>query len=77
MRDQQKCPTCGGDLIQKSRLHLFAVGACFVATLGIAAIFSVLWLPAIFISLIGLYLIAWATFGKGRWCRKCKTFKSD
>jgi len=26
------------------------------------------------LGLVGLYLMAWAIIGKGRWCRECKRF---
>jgi hypothetical protein len=34
----------------------------------------VLWAPAVVAGLIGIYLLAWATSGRGRWCRGCKRF---
>ena len=33
-----------------------------------------LWAPAILLGLTGVYLLAWATVGRGRWCRACKRF---
>jgi len=30
--------------------------------------------PAVIVALAGVYLIVWATAGKGQWCRTCKRF---
>jgi hypothetical protein len=68
------CSTCGGTMIQKSRLRLFLVGLLMIAALAIAAYLPWLWAPAIISALAGAYLIVWSTLGKGRWCRTCKRF---
>jgi hypothetical protein len=52
------CKTCGAELIQRSRGLLFLVGVLMIAS--------------VILSPIGLFLVVWATRGKGRWCRACK-----
>jgi Flp pilus assembly protein TadB len=74
MREQMKCPKCGTEMIQKSRVRLLLVGSGMIASVGIALIAPVLWGPCIVAALAGLYLVVWATAGKARWCRQCKTF---
>jgi hypothetical protein len=69
------CDRCGGEVVQKSRWRLFAVGAILCAAPVLALFFSYFWLPGIVCALIGLYLIVWATLGRGLWCRQCKTFR--
>jgi hypothetical protein len=48
------------------------VGLLMAAAPAAAAFVPYLWAPAIVSALAGLYLIAWAAFGKGYWCRACK-----
>ena len=50
------------------------VGVLMCATLSIAFWVPLFWIPGILLFLAGAYLIAWATFAKGMWCRQCKTF---
>lgn len=69
-----RCGTCGGEMVQKSRLRLFVVGALMVASLAVAAFFPYFLVPGIILLLTGAYLIVWATLGQGRWCRECKKF---
>jgi hypothetical protein len=61
-------------MVRKSRLRLFAVGALMVASVAVAAFVPYFWAPGLVLALIGGYLIAWATLGKGGWCRACKRF---
>ena len=68
------CPTCGGEMIQKSKTRLIVVGLGMIASIGIAFIFPLFWGPGIILVLTGIYLLVWATVGKGRWCRTCKKF---
>ena len=75
MNEATKCTVCGTEMIQKSRARLLAVGFCFLALAGLAAAFRVLWVPGAIAALASAYLITWATAGKGRWCRQCKTFR--
>jgi preprotein translocase subunit SecF len=69
-----KCKTCGGEMIQKSRLRLITVGLVQMASIAIAIRFSWFWAPGIILFLTGAYLIVWGTFGRGGWCRTCKKF---
>ena len=71
-----KCHSCDGELIQKSRWRLFIVGTVMSALIVFAVFFPYLWVPGIVFALAGIYLIVWATLGRGRWCRQCKTFRS-
>jgi hypothetical protein len=34
------------------------------------------WVIGLFAALVGIYLLLWATLGKGRWCRQCKIFRT-
>jgi hypothetical protein len=69
-----KCNTCGGEMFQKSRVRLFFVGFCMVASIAIAALVPYFWAPGAILVLAGGYLMVWATLGKGLWCRTCKKF---
>lgn len=69
-----KCKACGGAMIQKSRGRLLSVGVLMCASLAIAFFRPWFWLLGIILLLTGLYLIVWATLGKGGWCRNCKRF---
>lgn len=62
-------------MIQRNRALLFVVGIAMVAAPLLAWRISLLWLPALIALLAGAYLVAWATIGKGQWCRQCKTFR--
>lgn len=68
------CQKCGQEMIQKSRGQILLAGAIFVlaplVTLGV----PFFWGPAILFVLVGLYLVVWATVGRGMWCRTCKRF---
>ena len=41
------CPTCGGELIQKSRARLIVVGLCMIASVAVAFVIRVFWSPDI------------------------------
>jgi hypothetical protein len=73
MADPQ-CRTCGGGMVQKSPIRLFLVGLVMVASPAVAAFMPYLWAPAIILVLTGAYLIIWASFRRGYWCRECKKF---
>lgn len=75
MREQAKCTMCGTEMIQKSRARLFLVGVGMVASLGLPITIPLLWAPCIVAALTGAYLVVWATVGKARWCRQCKSFR--
>jgi len=40
----------------------------------LAWLLPLLHIPALILFLTGLYLLVWASFGRGRWCRHCKIF---
>ena len=69
-----KCPTGGGEMIQKNRIRLFAagIGLIFLSTLAFG--WRWLWVPGIMLALAGAYLVIWSVAGRGRWCRNCKNF---
>jgi len=69
-----KCKICNGEMIQKDRRRLFIVGALMVVSVVTALFFPFFWAPGIILALTGIYLMVWATFGKGYWCRNCKKF---
>ncbi len=71
---QFSCPSCGGEMIQKSKARLIVVGICMIASVAIAFVFPWFWAPGIILALTGIYLLAWATLGQARWCRNCKKF---
>ena len=75
MQDPPKCPACGTEMIQMSRSRLLVVGIGMIASVGLAVVVPVLWVPGIIAALTGVFLVVWATAGKGRWCRQCKTFR--
>ena len=68
------CPTCGGEMIQKSKPRLIVVGLCLIASIAIACFVPLFWAPGIILALTGVYLVVWATLGKAHWCRNCKKF---
>jgi len=68
------CPSCGGELIQKSKARLIIAGLAMIASVAIALVFPLFWAPGIILALTGIYLLVWATVGQARWCRNCKTF---
>jgi hypothetical protein len=41
---------------------------------GLGLISPLLWMPAAILAVTGAYLLAWASIGKGPWCRGCKRF---
>ena len=63
-------------MVQKSKARLIAVGLSMIASVAIALLFPLFRVPGIILALIGAYLLVWATVGKGRWCRNCKSFCS-
>jgi hypothetical protein len=68
------CPSCGREMIQKSKVRLILVGLCMVASVSVAFVVPLFWAPGIVFALTGTYLLIWATIGKARWCRNCKKF---
>ena len=69
-----KCPVCGDPLIQKSRARLLGVGLLMILASTLAWLVPFLHIPAIILFLTSLYLLVWATLGRGRWRRNCKMF---
>ena len=69
-----KCKNCRGEMIQKSRGRLFIIGVLMCASIAIAFFRPLFWAPGIILLLTGIYIIVWATLGKGCWCRNCKRF---
>lgn len=68
------CDVCGAEMAARNQARLISVGLGMLASLGFAFVFPILWAPAIILALTGSYLLAWATIGKGLWCRNCKRF---
>ncbi len=70
-----RCPNCGDELAQKSRVSLFV--ASFIMFGGAVASFflwPVFWIVGMLFLATAVYLYVWATRGKGLWCRNCKRF---
>ncbi len=65
------CKRCGGEVVQRPVSRLIGVGAALIASLGLALLWPILWIPAAILMLAGAYLLAWGTVGRGRWCRGC------
>lgn len=68
------CRRCRGEVVQKSRSRLALVGAFMLAAVGLGLMSPLLWVPAVVLAMTGAHLLAWASIGKGRWCRGCKRF---
>jgi hypothetical protein len=68
------CKRCGGEVVQKNRWKLLFVGIVMSAALTLGFLWPILWIPAIILTLTGIYLMIWGIFGQGRWCRGCKRF---
>jgi hypothetical protein len=68
------CGRCGGQVVLKSRARLAGVGGLMLGGLGLGFLWPPLWAPAVIFALTGAYLLAWASAGRGRWCRGCKRF---
>jgi hypothetical protein len=68
------CKRCSGEVVQKSHGRLALVGTLLLAAVGLGVLWPVLWVPAAVLGLTGVYLLAWASAGRGRWCRGCKRF---
>ena len=70
-----QCRRCGGEVVQKPRKRLAFTGALMLtAGGGLGSLRPLFWAPALILGLTGGYLLAWASIGKGRWCRTCKRF---
>jgi hypothetical protein len=69
-----KCPTCLGEMVQKNRMLLLGVGLAMIASILLILISRYFWLPVAIAVPVGVYLLFWATRGKGLRCRNCKKF---
>lgn len=67
-----QCKTCNGEMIQKSRARLTVVGILMIASIISPFYYAWLFVPSIILVLTGIYLLVWASLGKGGWCRNCK-----
>ncbi len=75
MPDLPTCPTCGGELLQKSQDKLLLIGILMLVEGGAGLPFSWFFrIAGVSMILSAIYLIVWATRGRGLWCRKCKRF---
>ncbi len=68
------CPACGRELHQKSRPLLAIVGAVFLIGAIPLLFLHYVWTLGLITAAVGLYLLFWSAFGKGKWCRRCKKF---
>jgi hypothetical protein len=61
-------------MVRKSRPGLFCAGILMILwnTLVVVSLFFLI--SGAFFAVVGVYLIIWATLGKGCWCRNCKRF---
>ena len=55
-------------------MRLFVVGLLMIAAIEVPAYIPYFWATRIILCITGVYLMVWATLGKGRWCRTCKRF---
>jgi hypothetical protein len=69
-----ECRRCGGEVVQKPRARLVLVGIVMLALVAMGPRSAWLWAPAVVFGMTGLYLLTWASLGRGRWCRGCKRF---
>lgn len=70
-----KCPYCGGELAQKSRVSLvIAAVILFIGGIVSFALIPLFWIIGVLFLVTAIYLFAWGTRGKGLWCRQCKKF---
>ena len=61
-------------MTQKNRPLLAGVGLAMIASPALILISAYFWVPVIILLLTGIYLLVWAIWGKGLWCRNCKKF---
>src|SRR3954463_11285370 len=69
-----RCRRCGGEVVHKPRARPAPGGTLMIAAVGMGTIRSPLWAPALVLGLAGVYLLTWASLGRGRRCRGCKRF---
>jgi hypothetical protein len=68
------CRRCCAPVVHKRLGRLVVVGGLMLTGLGLGFLWPPLWAPAVILALTGVYLLLWATIGRGRWCRVCKRF---
>jgi|GEM_PF-5672857 len=51
------CPTCGGEMIQKSQARLILVSLCMIPTMAVAFVFPWFWAPGTILALTGICLL--------------------
>jgi hypothetical protein len=71
---RMKCKTCDGEMIPKSRIRLAVAGLLMLASFALVFVIPHFWVPGIILAITGVYLLMWATLGRGCWCRNCKKF---
>jgi hypothetical protein len=69
-----KCKNCGKEMVQRPRWRLLTVGVLMILWNIFAVISLYFLIPGVIFAAAGIYLIVWATLGKGYWCRVCKQF---
>ncbi len=68
------CPACGHELTQKPRSRLTFAGLALLVAAAFLIFRPYVWLIAILMAAIAIYLLMWSILGKGKWCRRCKKF---
>ncbi|MGH9688304.1 MAG: hypothetical protein ACRD5K_14565 [Candidatus Acidiferrales bacterium] len=68
------CLRCGGEFAQKSLIKLSLAGIAFLLVAFFLLFFPLFWLASMPLAAVGIYLLIWSVFGKGKWCRRCKKF---
>jgi hypothetical protein len=70
-----KCPHCNSDLVPKSPAALFLAGVFFLAgAIALFFLYAIIWIAALLLLVVAIYLLTWSLLGKGLWCRACKKF---
>ena len=59
---------------QRNRSRLLVVGGVMIVSPALVLVSWYFLVPGIILALIGVYLVVWATLGRGLWCRSCKKF---
>jgi MFS superfamily sulfate permease-like transporter len=61
-------------MVRRPLWQLFSAGALMILWNVLAVVSFYFLIPGTVLAVIGVYLIVWAIFGKGYWCRNCKRF---
>jgi len=68
------CPACGQPMREFNRIYVFVCGIVwFAVAVGFTRMGPLMYLSPL-LGLMGIFFLIWATFGRGLWCRTCKTF---